>query len=92
LQLTPALTLRAGYDYGKHPVPDRIINARFLAIVDRHLNARFGYRFNDTQWVDFSVVKVFENSASKPGNGSTIPAVESRHSQLNVQFICSHLP
>jgi len=37
------------------------------------------------------VVKGLENSATNPGNGSTIPPVESKHSQLNFQFIYSHL-
>jgi len=90
-QVTPALTLRAGYNYGKNPVPDRFLNALFPAIVEQHLSAGFGYRFNDAQSFDFAVVKGLENSATNPGNGSTIPPVESKHSQLNFQLIYSHL-
>jgi len=90
-QVTSALTLRAGYNYGKNPVPDQFLNALFPAIVEQHLTAGFGYRFNEAQSLDFSVVKGLENSATNPGNGSTIPPVESKHSQLNFQFIYSHL-
>jgi len=89
-QVTPALTLRAGYNYAENPVPDQFLNALFPAIVEKHLTAGFGYRFNDAQTIDFSVVRGFENSATNPGNGSTIPPVESKHSQLNFQFIYSH--
>ena len=90
-QLTTALTLRAGYNYGENPVPDRFLNALFPAIVEQHVTAGFGYRFNDAQSLDFSVVKGLENSATNPGNGSTIPPVESKHSQMNFQFIYSYL-
>lgn len=90
-QVNPALTLRAGYNYAENPVPDAFLNALFPAIVEQHVSAGFGYRFNDAQSVDFSVVKGLENSATNPGNGTTIPPVESTHSQLNFQLIYSHL-
>ncbi len=51
----------------------------------------FGYAFSDRQGIDFSVVDVFENSQTNPVNGSTIPPVESRHSQLNFQFLYTYL-
>jgi len=86
-QFTRALTLRAGFNYAANPVPDEFLNALFPAIAENHLTGGFGYRFDDTQSIDFSVVKVFENSATNPGNGSTIPAVKSTHSQLNFQFL-----
>ena len=89
-QVNPALTLRAGYNYAENPVPDAFLNALFPAIVEQHVSAGFGYRFNEAQSVDFSVVKGLEKSATNPGNGSTIPPVESSHSQLNFQFIYSH--
>lgn len=82
-----ALTLRAGYNYAANPVPDQFLNALFPAIAENHITAGFGYRFDDSQSIDFSVVKVFENSATNPGNGSTIPPVKSTHGQLNFQFL-----
>ncbi|MDT8387694.1 MAG: outer membrane protein transport protein [Thiogranum sp.] len=87
---TPALTLRAGYNYAKNPVPDEFLNALFPAIVEQHLTAGFGYHFDDARSIDFSLVKGLEKSATNPGNGTTIPAVESNHGQLNFQFIYTH--
>jgi long-chain fatty acid transport protein len=81
------LTLRAGYNYAANPVPDEFLNALFPAIAENHLTGGFGYRFDDTQSIDFAVVKVFESDATNPGNGSTIPPVKSTHSQLNFQFL-----
>ncbi len=86
-QVNEALTLRAGYNYAANPVPDAFLNALFPAIAENHLTAGFGYRFDGSQSIDFSVVKVFEKSATNPGNGSTIPPVESSHGQLNFQFL-----
>ncbi len=82
-----ALTLRAGFNYAANPVPDEYLNALFPAIAENHLTGGFGYRFDDKQSIDFSVVKVLVKSATNPGNGSTIPPVKSTHSQLNFQFL-----
>jgi long-chain fatty acid transport protein len=90
-QATPALTLRAGYNYAENPVPDEFLNALFPAILEKHLTAGFGYRFDNARSIDFSVVKGLRKRATNPGNGTTIPPVESSHSQLNFQFIYSHL-
>ncbi|MBI5462599.1 MAG: outer membrane protein transport protein [Gammaproteobacteria bacterium] len=84
------LTLRAGYNHGDNPVPNTYLNALFPAIVEDHVTAGFGYGFNEKQSVDFSVQHALEVSNTNPGNGSTIPAVTSRHAQTSFQFIYSH--
>lgn len=90
-QLNKQLTLRAGYNYAENPVPDQYLNALFPAIVESHITAGFGYAFNDTQTVDFSLQHAPEVSATNPGvPAAGIPAVTSRHSQTSFQFIYSH--
>jgi long-chain fatty acid transport protein len=83
VEATDALTLRAGYNYGKNPVPDKYLNALFPAIVENHMTFGAGYKITDAISGDASLVYAFEKKATNPGNGSTIPAVESEHSQIN---------
>lgn len=90
-QVSHALTLRLGYNYGKNPVPGRTLNPLFPGIVEKHLTGGLGYAFNDHQSFDFSVVRGFNNSDTNPGNGSTVPPVEASHDQLNYQFQYTHL-
>ncbi len=83
------LTLRAGANYAKNPVPDRYLNALFPAIVTKHVTAGVGYAFDAARTMDLSLQYAPPVSATNPGNGSTLPPVTSRHSQLNWQFIYS---
>ncbi len=89
-QLNPQLTLRAGYNYASNPVPDQYLNALFPAVVEDHITVGFGYRFDDSRSMDFSLQHAPEVTFTNPGNGSTIPAVTSRHAQTSFQFIYSH--
>ena len=82
-EATDQLTLRGGYNYGKNPVPDTYLNALFPAIVESHATFGAGYGITGALSADLSLAYAFEKSATNPGNGSTIPAVESAHSQLN---------
>jgi long-chain fatty acid transport protein len=84
-QVNSQLTLRAGYNYASNPVPDQYLNALFPAIVERHVTAGFGYGFNETQTIDFSLQHAPEVTATNPNTGVT-----SRHSQTSFQFIYSH--
>lgn len=83
-QVNSQLTLRAGYNYASNPVPDQYLNALFPAIVERHVTAGFGYGFNETQTIDFSLQHAPEVTATNPNTGVT-----SRHSQTSFQFIYS---
>lgn len=89
-QVNKQLTVRAGYNHSDNPVPNSYLNALFPAIVEDHVTAGFGYGFNDKQSIDFSLQHALPVSYTNPGNGSTIPAVTSRHSQTSFQFIYSH--
>ena len=54
-------TLRAGYNYGKSPVPDDNLNPLFPAIVEQHLT--LGYGLTHGQWgVNLAYEHAFENT------------------------------
>lgn len=89
-QVNKQFMLRAGYNHGDNPVPNSYLNALFPAIVEDHITAGFGYGFNAAQSIDFSLQRALETSATNPGNGTTIPAVTTTHSQTSFQFIYSH--
>jgi long-chain fatty acid transport protein len=82
-EATDKLTVRAGYNYGKNPIPDKYLNALFPAIVENHATFGAGYKITDAVSGDASLAYAFTKNATNPGNGSTIPAVESEHGQLN---------
>jgi len=86
-QVIPPLTLRAGFNHGKNPVPTKYLNALFPAIVENHLTFGAGYAPCEKTRINGSLMYGFEISDTNPGNGATappiIPPVESTHSQLN---------
>jgi long-chain fatty acid transport protein len=84
------LTLRGGFNYGKNPVPDGFLNALFPAIVETHITFGAGYDFDEKMGLNGSFVYGFDKSQENPGNGSTIPPVESTHSQLNWMMMFSY--
>lgn len=88
-QVTDGLVVRAGYNYASNPVPDQYLNALFPAIIDTHYTVGAGYRFGGSS-VDVSMTMAPEVKATNPGNGSTIPAVTTTHSQTNWQFMYSY--
>lgn len=88
---TEDLTLRAGYNFGKNPVPDKYLNALFPAIVESHLTFGAGYRINESITGNAAFVYGFESEYKYPGNGSTIPEVGSTHSQFNWQVMFSYV-
>ena len=83
VEATDKLTVRAGYNYGKNPIPDKYLNALFPAIVENHATFGAGYKITEAVSGDASLAYAFTKNATNPGNGSTIPAVESEHGQLN---------
>lgn len=90
VKATDALTIRAGFNYGSNPVPDDYLNALFPAIVESHLAVGGGWDFAERGEVNVSFVTAFESDATNPGNGSTIPPVESTHSQFNWMVMYSY--
>jgi long-chain fatty acid transport protein len=83
------LTLRAGFNGAKNPVPSKYLNALFPAIVENHLTFGAGYLFG-TGSLDVSMAFGLETSDTNPGNGSTVPPVESTHSQFNWMLMYGH--
>lgn len=86
---TEALTLRGGYNYGKNPVPDQYVNALFPAIVEHHITVGAGYDWAEVNGINCSFQTGLESNATNPGNGSSIPPVESTHKQYNWQLMYS---
>ena len=57
--------LRAGFNYGKNPVPDETLNPLFPAIVEKHLTLGYGLSF--VKWnFDLAYEHAFENTATNP--------------------------
>lgn len=80
---TDVLTLRAGANYGKDPIPAQYLNCLFPATVEQHLSGGFGWRISEAATIDFSYVHGFEHTVTN-GGGITV-----KHSQNNVQLMYS---
>lgn len=83
-QTTDALTLRAGVNIAKNPVPDYFMHPLFPAIVRNHFTAGFGYRINKASSIDFAYSFAPEVSVTN-SSGTTV-----NHRQNNAQFIFSY--
>lgn len=55
---TPAITLRAGWNYGKSPVPDETLNPLFPATTLQHASAGFSWKRNGDK-VNVAVERAF---------------------------------
>ncbi|MDH5300923.1 MAG: outer membrane protein transport protein [Gammaproteobacteria bacterium] len=88
-QVKNDLVLRAGYNHANNPVPEKYLNALFPAIVESHLTLGLGMG-SGAQQVDLSFTKALNVESTNPGNGSTIPAVTSSHSQFSWQLMYSY--
>ncbi|MDA0336107.1 MAG: outer membrane protein transport protein [bacterium] len=89
-QASPAVTLRAGFNYGSNPVPDSFLNALFPAIVENHATIGLGYELGARSSVNISIMRGFNSKATNPGNGVTVPSVTSAHAQLNSQLMYTY--
>jgi long-chain fatty acid transport protein len=92
------LSLRAGFNYGKNPVPDKYLNALFPAVVETHATFGAGYDFGQGSQVNVSATVGFNKESTNPGlplvigpnTDYVIPSTVSTHSQLNWQVMFSH--
>ncbi len=85
-------TVRAGYNYGKSPVPDDTLNPLFPAIVEHHLTAGFTFSHGPFDF-DFAFEHAFENSQKNTGAPSpTNPfaGTEVSHYQNTLHFMVSY--
>lgn len=62
--VTPKLTLRAGYNYGKNPIPDDQTCFNMLApgVVEHHLSAGFTYKLSSHCELSFYYMHAFEHT------------------------------
>lgn len=85
---TDALTLRAGINYAENPIPNATVHPLFPATVDTHYTFGFGYAFDKSSEVNFSLTYVPENSVT-----GTTPqmnqGVQIDHSQTSWQLMYS---
>jgi long-chain fatty acid transport protein len=82
-------TFRAGYNYGKNPVPDNNLNPLFPAIVEHHLTLGYGLTFG--QWgVNLAYEHAFENTQTNNNTNQQVnpfgPGLEVSHSQNTVSL------
>lgn len=83
-QATDLVVLRAGYNYGKNPVPESLTNPLFPAIVEHHITGGVGLALAEGQSLDMSVVYAPETEVTNADG------VTSKHSQLNAQLMYSY--
>jgi long-chain fatty acid transport protein len=86
------LVVRAGYNSGQNPIPDRNLNALFPAIVEKHLTLGLGYEFLEVHRLDASIAFGLEKEATNAGFGTAgqpnySPPVISTHQQANFQLL-----
>ena len=79
-------TLRAGYNYGKSPVPDANLNPLFPATVEQH--ATLGYGLTLGQWaINLAYEHAFENTQVNNNAANMFGAgLEVSHSQNTVSL------
>ncbi|GAB4341195.1 MAG: TonB-dependent receptor [Desulfobulbaceae bacterium] len=86
-------TIRAGYNYGKSPVPDDSLSPLFPAIVEHHLT--LGYRFSAGNWgVDLAFEHAFANSQTNhtadPAKNPFGPGITVEHDQNTLHCSISY--
>lgn len=85
--VTDKLTLRAGYNYGKNPVPAANLSPLFPAIVEHHVTLGLGYRFSKTIKLDVAFEHAFNNSVTyNNANTPFGPGAEESHSQNTIHM------
>lgn len=84
-RVTDALTVRAGYNYGKSPIPEENVNPLFPATVEHHITGGASYQLDAAHSIHGSVVYVPEAETTS-GQGVT-----STHQQLSAQIMYSYL-
>ncbi len=84
---TNQLTLRAGFNYGKNPVPDATVNPLFPATVEKHYTVGAGYALDENQEVNFAFSYApASKSETTYADGST---QKIEHGQTNWQLMYS---
>lgn len=69
--LTPAVALRAGYNYAKNPVPDATLNPLFPATTTRHFTLGTGWRMDKDSTLAAALTYAPRVSDTNPNTGIT---------------------
>ncbi len=78
------LTLRGGVNLASNPIPENLTNPLFPATIENHYTLGFGYKFDPSQDVNFSLAIAPEVSVRSAATGLNID-----HSQLSWQLMYS---
>jgi len=85
---TEALTLRAGFNHGKNPIPNEHVSPLWPAIVEDHYTLGLGYALNARSQINLVLSYVPEVSVT--GTGPMNAGLRIEHSQLNWQLMYSY--
>ncbi len=83
--VNPALSVRAGVNLAKNPVPDHFLNPLFPAIVKNHYALGMTYRLNENHQLHGTLVYAPESKDTNPLTG-----IEVSHRQLNTHLMYSY--
>ncbi len=80
----PELPLRAGYSYGKQPIPDSEMMFNILApgVIEQHLSFGFSRQMCGNKELSFAVTHAFTNSVSGP-NPMEVPNQQTIELKMN---------
>ena len=82
-------TVRAGFNYGKNPVPDDNLSPLFPAIVETHATVGYGLQLNNLSF-DLAYEHGFENSQTNENANQMVnpfgPGITVKHSQNTIHF------
>ena len=84
-RMSDALTMRAGVNMAKNPVPDTYLNALFPATIKNHVTLGAGYAFNKASSIDFAM-----SYAPKVSATSGVTGITTSHEQTNGQLVYSY--
>lgn len=85
--ITPQFTVRAGYNYGKNPVPAANLSPLFPAITEHHITLGLGYKFSSLVRLDVAFEHAFNTSVTyNNANLPFGPGAEESHSQNTVHM------
>ena len=85
---TEALTLRAGFNHGKNPIPNEHVSPLWPAIVEDHYTLGLGYALNASSQINLALSYVPEVSVT--GTGPMNAGLRIEHSQVNWQLMYSY--
>ena len=95
-KMNKQLTLRAGLNVANNPIPEEMTNPLFPATIEKHYTVGFGYNFDQSQSIDFSLTHAPEVTVTAPQalpdglGGVTYADMDISHSQTNWQLLYTY--